>query len=457
MKSYKTIIRKRMIEGRRRDTVPTRDIYVPWDAALEGQKTTLEGLAKWTSVDTIMLSDGYTPRSKRMATHRVEQLVLPSTNAFRVDVTGTTRAKFDEMRAFMDLTHSMKFKVLCLAAPIFIAGGKGSMACIDLTGRHVLGPGGFGVYGCPNNPETNEYGETYVRELIDSWPALDLLSLDHIEYPINLFAYWPKVDIRYLFVCFCDSCQMRTSKEGLDLARVRDEIRSILARIDSRRAEVQDGSRDLRSFNLLNFLLRHPLLTTWLAFRMRSMTDYARRLVRAARAAAKKSNPTLKVGFYTQLPTLSNLVGTDYETLHPLFDYMCPKFPDYLPGSIIPIVADELAKGRSWNKDELRLMIRRVLELGPGPRRYESLGRLEHALLYSNTFDASIIERQMKYIEHLTKETLIIPHVWGDANGLDGLRKKMATLRRLGFDSYTAWIFGDFLEEGQAMKVRGIL
>ena len=85
--------------------------------------------------------------------------------------------------------------------------------------------------------------------------------------------------------------------------------------------------------------------------------------------------------------------------LYHLFDWVSPKFPDYLTGSIVPMIADELnPSGGPARTAALREDMRRILDAGEGPSIYEPSPSLDEQLYYCNTFDASIIDGQMGYL-----------------------------------------------------------
>ena len=55
-----------------------------------------------------------------------------------------------------------------------------------------------------------------------------------------------------------------------------------------------------------------------------------------------------------QLASVSTLVGTNFVELSTIFDWQAPKFPDYIPGAILPRVAREIASGPGrWSEAEL--------------------------------------------------------------------------------------------------------
>ena len=125
------------------------------------------------------------------------------------------------------------------------------MACVDFTGRKLLGPKDSVFYGCPNNPAVVDYGQTFVRGVIGSWPEMDYLSLDHLEYPINLFTSYPNTDLRDLFVCFCDWCQMRAREEEFDLEGAKEEVASLFRSISSPRTRARPTAGPFGSADVL--------------------------------------------------------------------------------------------------------------------------------------------------------------------------------------------------------------
>jgi hypothetical protein len=173
---------------------------------------------------------------------------------------------------------------------------------------------------------------------------------------------------------------------------------------------------------------------------MESMTEFITRVVRSARQAAKEQGRPLEIGLEYQLPTLSRLVGTDFERLAHLFDWVTPKFPDYLVAAVIPQAAEEIAaKTGSWQVTDLRRALRELLELGPGPDEYQPIPEPAEGIFYSNAFDLSTIERQLRHIEPLRGKVPVHPYIWQYNQDLAGLKAKIATLREQGFEGFFLW------------------
>ena len=141
-----------------------------------------------------------------------------------------------------------------------------------------------------------------------------------------------------------------------------------------------------------------------------------------------------------------------------LFDFASPKFPDYVPGSELPVPAGEIAsRTGGWSKDVLMKTMRQLLDLGPGPERYEPLGGVKDALLYSNASHPSMVARQERYIRHLKGRTTLVPHLWESNGDIAGLRLKRRILRKLGYEDYSVWAFEDGLGRENIRRLKGII
>ncbi len=205
------------------------------------------------------------------------------------------------------------------------------------------------------------------------------------------------------------------------------------------------------------FFLRRPHLAEWLRFRMDSMTRYSRSLIAAGREAAKEHNPKLKFGMEFQLPSLSPILGTDYVALSSDLDLMIPKFPDYLPGSVIPLFAKEIAGRVGLDEGALLRLIRDAFDLGPGPRSYKAYSEPKHILLYSNAYDYSIFARQLKYLRPLIGNVPIQPYIWENNNDWRGLRRKIDALADAGFDDFFLWSWEEGISSEHLRALKGIL
>src|SRR5262249_50319823 len=162
-----------------------RALYVPWDLALKQGGRLLDDIGALTKVDTLMLMDLFSAkvtRGKRQVAYLDSRVVLPPGARFDVPVNRMGVGQFRSLTAFMEDASSRGFKVASLIAPLFVCGGVDSMACVDVTGRRLHVREKTIFYGCPNNEGVVEYGRRFMDALVDSWPVLDYVLLDHLEY-----------------------------------------------------------------------------------------------------------------------------------------------------------------------------------------------------------------------------------------------------------------------------------
>jgi hypothetical protein len=334
----------------------------------------------------------------------------------------------------IDVIKASGFSVACNVAPLYLSEpGLSSVACVDITGKPARGlRSNLAVYGCPNNPEVIAYGEAMMREFATCWQTADAITLNHVEYP-----FWPQAGVSELFACFCDSCRAKAERAGIDFERVKVEVVSTYELFTTR-----GGRSPTRANDVLTLLIERPYLGVWLHFRLVSMSDYARSVVEAGREAARRHNPELKIGLEFQAPAVSLLVGTDFRTLAPLFDWLTPKFPDYLAAAVIPIIADELAEAGAA---ELRSALRELLLLGLGPADYEPARDLSQGIRYRNAFDLEMIDLQLAQLGDLRSTTTMYPYLWQYDGDTRSLSQKIDAVGRYGFDGYFLWVWDDDL------------
>jgi hypothetical protein len=136
---------------------------------------------------------------------------------------------------------------------------------------------------------------------------------------------------------------------------------------------------------------------------------------------------------------------------------MIPKFPDYLPASVIPLFAREVASRGGLDEGALLRFIRDAFDLGQGPRRYAAYDEPKHILLYSNAYDYSIFARQMKYLKPLLGKVAIQPYIWENNNDSKGLKRKIEALAKAGFDDFFLWSWEDGISSKHLQALKGIL
>lgn len=433
-------------------------MFLQWSLLLREGERVLDDLAAFTEINTIELSNFCLEWGESRVPGRTEEpapLALPPQADFGgLPVPLADPELFRSLVEVMELIRAKGFEIACNLAPLYVSpNGLAQLACVDVTGARVPGiHPRLAVYACPSNPASVAYGEAMAREFVAGWPALDVLTVNHAEYPL-----WPQAGLRDLFVCFCASCRARAESLDLDFDRIREEALALYNQLTAPRGRRSPEAR-LSPADVLTVLLERPLLADWLSFRLGSMSEFVRPVTEAAREAARGAGHGVRIGLEFQLPALARLVGTDFVALSQLFDWLAPKFPDYLVGSVIPVVADEIAaKTRAWEASAVRRALRELLDLGPGPEEYEATSQPAEGLLYSNTFDPSIIERQLRFLDALDGGRPLHPYIWLYDHDLEGLKRKLATIRANGFEGSFLWCWDRDLTTESLAALAGAL
>jgi hypothetical protein len=396
----------------------------------------LSDLARLTEINTIELSNFYLDWGEAdswEAPKPPAPLALPGSADFGdLPVPVLDDAAFEGISGVLDLIRANGFSSACNVAPLYLAEPELShLALVDITGKAVPAiRSSLAVYGCPNNPDVLAYGEAMMRGFATAWRAGDAITVNHVELP-----FWPQTSVSELFVCFCDACEAGAERNGLDFERIRREVAEAYDLL-TRRRFARPRTPRLGAADVLALLLERPGLAAWLNFRLASMSDYVLQLAHAGRDAG---DPELQIGLEFQAPAVSALVGTDFRTLAPLFDWLTPKFPDYLAAAVVPLIADEVAgSSGAWSADAVRASLREVLLLGRGPDGYEPADDPSEGIRFRNAFDPEMIELQLGFMGELGPAPTY-PYLWQYAGDSADFGRKVEAMHEHGFDGFFSW------------------
>ena len=425
-----------------------RALYFPQSLIEHEAERVLDDLARWTNIDTLLVGLwNNTPQGDRLR--------LPAADGgdFPLPLPVVGEEEFDSFTSVLEMARSKGFRIGCHFCPLF-AYTRDLLALRNETLHqpppHELPHGGL-IWACPNNPAAVQYAVAVARSAAAAWQPAELLALNHVEYPL-----WPHRSLGSILTCFCRHCQDTAQAAGIDFAAVKRETAALLEDLTTPPSQT-DSALPSPANLVLNHVLGRPHIAQWLAFRMASMSQFVRTVTLAAREAAAQFNPELKIGMDVFLPSAANLVGTDFAALYPLFDWIAPKFPDYLSGSIVPMIADEMnTTGASARTTALREGMRQILDLGPGPANYEPSPSAGEELLYHNTLDATIVDRQMSYLNPLTGKIPMYPWIWLYNHDLSGLQDKFEALGRNGFEGFCLWLWEPDMTTAALKKAQGV-
>ena len=443
----------------------TRAIHLFWWQTLQAPERMLDDLARHTDINTLILDAAYVavedPAAVPVLTRVYgESYLVPSTAPF-VGATGAVAEEADYAAAlgFMDLARSRGFTISCHVLPLNPnAPAMARTACIDVTGAPALDEDVTGArdlggakfaHACPNHPEAQRFGEALVRAAIAAWPGLERLDLNHLEFP-----HWPRTGLAELFVCFCDSCRDSARAQGLDFEAMKREVADLHQALARPATRVRQRCRSTTSPPPSPVARNSRYGSTSASPRCRP-TSSVWRAPRGRRR--RRTTPASSSASTCTCHAICALVGTDLDLCGRLFDWVSPKFPDYMPGSVIPMAAQAIAAAGRFDEAELRQGLRDLCDLGPGPAEYVATAMDEEgAVLYPNAYDPGIIARQMPHLAALRGKMPLYAWTWLDNRDHDGWRRKFAALRESGLDGYFLWCWESDLTPEALAASKGI-
>ena len=164
--------------------------------------------------------------------------------------------------------------------------------------------------GCPNNPEIRKKTIELIREIIKY--DIDGIILDGIRFSS------PGSGLGAFFTCFCKNCIEKAKEFGIDLIKVRENIRKVLEYLYNIDEVIKIWEVSPSSILYEIYANNLNLLNSWLKFREMSIVEF----VREIRNLVKSYN--IKLGAYVFTPSLAFLVGQNYNELWKYLDVIKP-------------------------------------------------------------------------------------------------------------------------------------
>lgn len=397
-------------------------VWVLWPVALDVPERVLDDLAAWTDVNTIIVPP--LPPQEDHAAHL----------------------------RFVNLAKEKGFHIALDVCPLHLPSPEcDDLRMVDIVGRRAHWDDRV-AYCCPNHPQLLQMEGTCMGDSVAAMSSsLDIIHMNHAEYPV-----FPEHGLTDLLVCFCEHCRNQAEDQGIDFDAMKQEVVAFYQLLTTP-SEESGQPFAYNADNVLKLLAERPQLAVWLDFRMDSLTEFLKQFTGVCREAGEEFQPDLTIGLTLYLPSIVKSFGTDYDELYPLFNWIAPKFPDYVTGSIIPVVADEIS-GDSKRGDStvLRRVIRELIGLGPGPDVYQPCDPVEQGMYYRDTFDYSIVGDQMKHLQALQGEIPVVPCAWLCHHDLGRLQERLQCYRDNGMDGYLLWVWEADLTSDMIRKAQGV-
>lgn len=171
---------------------------------------------------------------------------------------------------------------------------------------------------CPSNPDVRAYFRGRVEDIIRHNAGIREVELDVVSvdfYDPQVVPDWVPPQLNPLGRlaignCFCEHCVKKAEAQGIDVNRIKNEIRAINKDASmltyQQFKELADSYRGV--FDIVRFLMKHSELLTWLKFRSFLVNDH----VISFRNFLKKIDPTILLSSDLVAPSFSWTLGQVY-------------------------------------------------------------------------------------------------------------------------------------------------
>lgn len=187
-------------------------------------------------------------------------------------------------------SRGMKVGVEISHTPLDAERGEHEFA--DCIQRDIYGnPPDHGNYTnqqlCWNSPDAREYVCALARDLVRNYDVDFVQTCSFLFNPgrADLHPFWGVI----LGGCFCDNCRRQAEKDGLDWEAIVRTARRFADQLTHRTLESNEENRQLQKSDSTSvmYLIEHPEIYQWLAFRCRSVTRYFEQLSAAMHGVRK--------------------------------------------------------------------------------------------------------------------------------------------------------------------------
>ncbi|MDK2895892.1 MAG: hypothetical protein PWP04_12 [Candidatus Atribacteria bacterium] len=170
---------------------------------------------------------------------------------------------------------------------------------------------------CPSNPDVQQYFFGRIEDILRRYKIgeveLDVICLDFYDPQVVPDWVLPELyPLRQLAIrnCFCKHCIEKAKKAGLNLAKIESEIKVLNDEARSLKYEQfkkwDDTIRGV--FDIIRFVLNHPMLIDWLRFRASVVEDF----VFDIKNVIKKINSDILLSSDLVSPSFSWTLGQIY-------------------------------------------------------------------------------------------------------------------------------------------------
>ncbi len=195
-----------------------------------------------------------------------------------------------------------------------------STAVVDVEGRTS------GHWMCPSNPDVRKYFCGRIEDILIhnnsiSEVELDVVSMDFYDPQVVPDWVLPELyPLRQLAAgnCFCEHCVKKAERAGLNVSRIKQQIRAVYGEATTLTYEQFKNQADTMRglFDIIRFVLKYPELMTWLRFRCDAVSDF----VKEINVLVKNIAPNILLSSDLVSPSFSWAIGQWYGSQHGMTD-----------------------------------------------------------------------------------------------------------------------------------------
>jgi hypothetical protein len=164
---------------------------------------------------------------------------------------------------------------------------------------------------CLNTPGLAEYMKGYLKDILENYPDIDGVIVDHLEIP----SYTSEL----LFTCFCEACKRKADKLGYDFERMKAAVLKFYSNItnlnETTIKKVAEGEMGVNDF--VGSIMGDEFLTDWFKFRFETVNELADEL----RQVINDVNPHLEFHIDSVTTSFAPCSGVSFKALR-RFGYM---------------------------------------------------------------------------------------------------------------------------------------
>lgn len=385
--------------------------YGPFDSEKRYRESLIRGVGPKTT--KMKFYHAFDPTPKYYQATELKPLELDPSYAYK-GKENIAKKYFKEILKAADDRGLKTYYLLIAVCPTRDYAPKGMLETTDVFGNKM----GF---ACLNTLGLPEYLEGVLRDVLDTYPSLGGIVLDHLEFPSYTSAE--------TFSCFCDGCHAKAESYGYNLNDIKQSVLRFRSWIRDEENIKQISENGVTSMDTVAKVFSDEGLSDWFQFKFKSTNDFAARM----QGIVHEVNPSLEFHIDTVAPSFCPISGTDVVSLSKYCDMTNPKlYPTAGYWGWHTRLVDYVNFIRKGNEISESTAIKFIVELFglKGLSEYKSIDELKNKP-FPVEFFRSETEKAAKWFGDKRR---VRPWVWIDCDTIDEIRNIFKGIAEAGVE-----------------------